>query len=143
MKKTKKIKKTTWENKIGLLKFFIFTFFILIAFSGFVYYEAKKGKKLKTEITAIQKEKMENSIRIFKALGGGNPHLYGNENDLEQVKTSSGVSFAKIYGAKELFMVPGNIKKNVEETNKIVLSKDGKGGWYYNQENGVIEPNLP
>ena len=143
MKKTKKIKKTTWENKIGLLKFFIFTFFILIAFSGFVYYEAKKGKKLKTEITAIQKEKIENSIRIFKALGGWNPHLYGNENDLEQVKTSSGVSFAKIYGAKELFMVPGNIKKNVEETNKIVLSKDGKGGWYYNQENGVIEPNLP
>ena len=33
--------------------------------------------------------------------------------------------------------------KDVEETNKIVLSKDGKGGWCYNQESGVIEPNLP
>ena len=33
--------------------------------------------------------------------------------------------------------------ENIEETNKITLSKDGKGGWYYQQESGVIEPNLP
>ena len=143
MKKTKKIKKMTRETKIGIFKFFIFLFVIFIAFSGLTYYEAGKGKKLKRETTEIQKERLTNSLKIFKALEGEYPDLYGKENSLDLIKTQKGVSFAKIYGSKEIFKVPENIKKPIEETNKIVLSKDGQGGWYYKQESGTIEPNLP
>ena len=84
MKKSKK--KMTRETKIGILKFFIFIFIILCIFSAFVFFQGKRGRRLKRVTIEIQTEKLNNSIKIFKALEGKYPELAGKENNLRPEK---------------------------------------------------------
>lgn len=141
MKKTKK--KMSKEAKIFLLKFFILLFIILSVFSGFVYFQGKKGRRLKSLAVEMESERLNNAVRIFKALEGEYPDLYGNENNLDEVKTLNKVSFREIYAGNELFALPEDLKNHIEEKNEIVLSKDGKGGWVYDKVSGKVEANLP
>ena len=141
MKKSKK--KMTRETKIGILKFFIFIFIILCIFSAFVFFQGKRGRKLKRVTVEVQTEKLNNSIKIFKALEGRYPELAGNENNLSNIKTSKGVTFQEIYSDEKVFILPEDIKNEIEETNAVTLVKDKKGGWYYDMAKGTIEANLP
>ena len=141
MKKSKK--KMTKETKISVLKFFIFIFIILCIFSAFVFFQGKKGRKLKRITVEIQTEKLNNSIKIFKALEGRYPELAGNENNLKEIKTSKGVTFQEIYEDEKVYTLPEDVKNKIEETNTIRLVKDEKGGWYYDMAKGTIEANLP
>ena len=141
MKKAKK--KMTKETKMTILKFFIFIFIIFCIFSTFIFFQGKRGRKLKRVTVEVQAEKLNNSIKIFKALEGRYPDLAGNENNLKDIKTSKGVSFQEIYEDEKVFALPEDIKNKVEETNTITLVKDEKGGWYYDMAKGTIEANLP
>ena len=141
MKKSKK--KMTKETKISVLKFFIFIFIILCILSSFVFFQGKRGRKLKRITVEIQTEKLNNSIKIFKALEGRYPELAGNENNLNDIKTSKGVTFQEIYEDEKIYTLPEDIKNKIEETNTIRLVKDEKGGWYYDMAKGTIEANLP
>ncbi len=141
MKKSKK--KMTKETKISVLKFFIFIFIILCILSSFVFFQGKRGRKLKRITVEIQTEKLNNSIKIFKALEGRYPELAGNENNLNDIKTSKGVTFQEIYEDEKIYTLPEDIKNKIEETNTIRLVKDEKGGWYYDMARGTIEANLP
>ena len=141
MKKSKK--KMTKETKISVLKFFIFLFIILCILSSFVFFQGKRGRKLKRITVEIQTEKLNNSIKIFKALEGRYPELAGNENNLNDIKTSKGVTFQEIYEDEKIYTLPEDIKNKIEETNTIRLVKDEKGGWYYDMARGTIEANLP
>ena len=141
MKKSKK--KMTKETKISVLKFFIFIFIILCILSSFVFFQGKRGRKLKRITVEVQTEKLNNSIKIFKALEGKYPELAGKENNLRDIKTSKGVTFQEIYEDEEVFTLPRDIKNEIEETNIIRLVKDEKGGWYYDMAKGTIEANLP
>ena len=141
MKKSKK--KMTKETKISVLKFFIFIFIILCILSSFVFFQGKRGRKLKRITVEVQTEKLNNSIKIFKALEGRYPELAGNENNLNDIKTSKGVTFQEIYEDEKIYTLPEDIKNKIEETNTIRLVKDEKGGWYYDMARGTIEANLP
>jgi hypothetical protein len=141
MKKTKK--KLSKETKIAILKFFIFIFIIFCIFAVFVFFQGNRGRKLKNVTVEVQTEKLNNSIKIFKALEGSYPVLAGNENNLANVKTSKGVSFQEIYKDEKVFALPEDIKNKVEETNAISLVKDETGGWYYDMVKGTMEANLP
>ena len=141
MKKTKK--KVSRETKTALLKFFIFIFIILSVFSIFVFFQGRRGRKLKRVTVEVQTEKLNNSIKIFKALEGRYPELAGNENNLANIKTSKGVTFQEIYSDEKVFILPEDIKNEIEETNAVTLVKDEKGGWYYDMAKGKIEVNLP
>ena len=141
MKKSKK--KMTKETKISVLKFFIFIFIILCILSSFVFFQGKRGRKLKRITVEVQTEKLNNSIKIFKALEGRYPELAGNENNLNDIKTSKGVTFQEIYEDEKIYTLPEDIKNKIEETNTIRLVKDEKGGWYYDMAKGTIEANLP
>ena len=141
MKKSKK--KMTKETKISVLKFFIFIFIILCILSSFVFFQGKRGRKLKRITVEIQTEKLNNSIKIFKALEGKYPELAGKENNLRDIKTSKGVTFQEIYEDEKIYTLPEDIKNNIEETNTIGLVKDEKGGSYYDMAKGTIEANLP
>ena len=133
----------TKETKISVLKFFIFIFIILCILSSFVFFQGKRGRKLKRITVEIQTEKLNNSIKIFKALEGRYPELAGNENNLNDIKTSKGVTFQEIYEDEKIYTLPEDIKNKIEETNTIRLVKDEKGGWYYDMAKGTIEANLP
>ena len=141
MKKSKK--KMTKETKMAILKFFIFIFIIFCIFSVFVFFHAAKGRRLKRVTVEVQAEKLNNSIKIFKALEGRYPELAGKEDNLKEIVTSKGVSFQEIYEDEKVFALPKDIKNKIEETNAITLVKDEKGGWYYDMAKGTIEANLP
>ena len=141
MKKTKR--KMTKESKIAILKIFALLIFALFTFMGYIYYQGGKGRELKLITVEIETEKLSNAIKLFKALEGEYPDLYGNENNLDSIRTQKGVSFEQIYDSKELATLPSDIEHKVEEKNDIVLIKDGSGGWFYNRINGKIEANLP
>ena len=120
MKKSKK--KMTKETKMAILKFFIFIFIIFCIFSVFVFFHAAKGRRLKRVTVEVQVEKLNNSIKIFKALEGRYPELAGKEDNLKEIVTSKGVSFQEIYEDEKVFALPKDIK------NKIVwLPKSTQG----------------
>lgn len=125
--------------------------FLLIIFSIigilFLNFTSNNAKKIINANIEIETLRLQNAIKEYRIKVGSYPDLLGNENELSKVKDvvtpgKDKYNFSLFYGSEKLYEIPENLEKGVEQSNKIVIAKDNKGGWFYNVLTGEIKVNI-
>ncbi len=132
---------TTVKNIVG--RGIVFIIMAIIAFFISIHLFSEKSQLIMKADIEVEKAKFENAVKSYKARTGVFPEIAGNENNLRNIKSPDGkYSFDIFYGDEKIFTVPGDMEREIEDSNTVVPVKDNKGGWFYNKMNGEVQANL-
>jgi len=121
------------------------TFLIVtcIAIFNVVILFSRKVDKLISADIQVETVKLQNAVKKFNEKTGSNPKLAGLEDNLRSVKSADGkYNFETFYGSEKIYEIPESLKDDREQSNRIVIKKDRKGGWVYDEAKGTISPNI-
>ena len=134
--RAKIIRKIISRGVVFLIVLFIAIFNVVILFS-------RKVDKLINADIQVETVKLQNAVKKFKEMTGANPKLAGLEDNLRSVKSADGkYNFETFYGSEKIYEIPESLKDDREQSNRIVIKKDRKGGWVYDEAKGTISPNI-
>ena len=115
----------------------------IAAFILSVFIFSKRVERITNADLDIETVRLRNAIESYKIRTGEYPDLSGNENSLQEIKSSQGgYTFELFYGDEKIYEIPGNMAEGIIKTNSIVTVKDDKGGWVYDVRTGEIFPNI-
>ena len=121
----------------------VFLIVAVIAIFNVVILFSRKMDKLISADIQVETVKLQNAVKKFKEVTGANPKLSGLEDSLQNVRSADGkYNFETFYGSEKIYEIPENIKNHRERSNRIVIKKDGKGGWFYDEIKGTVSPNI-
>ena len=120
---------------------FLIVLFIVI-FNVVILFSRKVDKLINADIQ-VETVKLQNAVKKLKEMTGANPKLAGLEDNLRSVKSADGkYNFETFYGSEKIYEIPESLKDDREQSNRIVIKKDRKGGWVYDEAKGTISPNI-
>ena len=129
-------RKIIFRGVVFLIVLFIAIFNVIILFS-------RKVDKLINADIQVETVKLQNAVKKFQEVTGANPKLAGLEDNLRSVKSADGkYNFETFYGSEKIYEIPESLKDDREQSNRIVIKKDRKGGWVYDEAKGTISPNI-
>ena len=121
----------------------VFLIVLFIAIFNVVILFSRKVDKLINADIQVETVKLQNAVKKFKEMTGANPKLAGLEDNLRSVKSADGkYNFETFYGSEKIYEIPESLKDDREQSNRIVIKKDRKGGWVYDEAKGTISPNI-